>query len=208
MPNWCQNFATFICPTKTKYDELLESITNDTWFQTFASLGLDKNEYEDGYERTTAIAVWNTKWPPQEVEIVSTSDDTFTIEVSFDTAWSPPTGVYCKMKSDFDIDTTAFYEELGCQFFGRCIFSKEQELNETYDIPSNKTELIDLRAVIGSELNNHMESTFEELEQQWLDEEEEEEEEEEEVEVVKVDNEEEQDEAEQDEADEIIILQQ
>jgi len=205
MPNWCQNFATFICPSKKTYAELLDSINNDLWFQTFASLGLDKNEYEDGYERITALDVWNTKWPPQEIEIVNTFDDTYTIEVSFDTAWTPPIGVYSKMKSDFHIDTTAFYEELGCEFFGRCVFSEEQELDETYDIPSNRTELINLRAVIGSELNNHMESTFEELEQQWLDEEEEAEDEEvdEEVEEVKVDDEEE-----QDEADEIIILQQ
>ena len=186
MPNWCLNSATFICPTKTIFDELLESINNDTWFQTFASLGLDKNEYQDGYERTRALEVWHTKWTPQSIEVLDTVDDTFTIVLSFETAWSPPIGVYGKMKSDFNIYTTAFYEELGCEFFGRCIFSKEQELDETYDVPSNITDLNNLREVLGSELNDYMESTFEDLEQQWLEEDEENEEVDEEDEVTQI----------------------
>jgi hypothetical protein len=40
MPNWCYNSATFICPSKEMYDKLLQSIKQDNWFDTFASLGL------------------------------------------------------------------------------------------------------------------------------------------------------------------------
>ena len=173
MPNWCHNSATFICPTKEIYDDLLESINKNTWFQKFAPLGLDETKYEDGYEYKRAIEVWKTKWVPNDIEVVDKCDDTHRIDLSFDTAWSPPIGVYSKMYSDFQIDINAFYEELGCEYFGRCFFSKEGEFDETFDIPSNEEELEELRKVIGSELNQFMESTWEYLEERWAEEDEE-----------------------------------
>ena len=167
MPNWCHNFATFTCPTKDIYDKFLLSLQENNWFEKFASLDLDEETYENGWEYCKAIEIWGTKWVPCELEILSGNEDTLSIEVSFSTAWSPPTGVYKKMNKDFNITTTAFYDELGCEFFGRCFYSNEEEVDDTYDIPSDLDELNELRKKIGKELDEYMESTWEQLEEDW-----------------------------------------
>lgn len=90
MPNWCYNLASLCCPSKEIYDKLLDSMTQETWFKTFAPLGLDEDEWT--FER--AAVVWNTKWPPQDLDITIEDETKLTIEVTFTTPWSPPVGVY------------------------------------------------------------------------------------------------------------------
>jgi hypothetical protein len=166
MPNWCYNSATLTSPSKDLYDKLLEAIKNDTWFQTFAPLET-VDDSEDGWNYESAVAIWNTKWPPQDLEIALEDEESLTIELSFDTAWSPPTGVYSRMNKNFSIETTSYYYELGCEFFGRCMYAAEGEMDEIFDMPSNKEELLELQKQIGSELNDFMSSTWECLEEQW-----------------------------------------
>jgi hypothetical protein len=74
MPNWCYNSATFICPSKEMYDKLLQSIKQDNWFDTFASLGLENNEYK--YE--LACEIWGTKWHPNDLIIDNEDENNFT----------------------------------------------------------------------------------------------------------------------------------
>jgi hypothetical protein len=183
MPNWCHNLATFTCPSKEIYDKLLLSIQNDNWFETFAPLGLDKDEFENGWEYDVAIEKWGTKWSPCDLEILTTDEEKMIIEISCNTAWSPPQGVYKTMNKVFDIVTDAVYEELGSEFFGRCFYENEEEVDNCYEIPSNLEELNELRKIIGPELDDYMGSTWEQLQEDWQDEEEEEEEEEKEEEV-------------------------
>jgi len=170
MPNWCYNFATITCPTKETYDKLLNSILQNTWFETFAPLNLDPEIYENGWDYHKAIDVWKTKWDVTDVEILNQYDNELLLELSFETAWSPPTGVYSIMSKNYNIDITAFYDEEGCDFFGRCIYSKDKEFDETYEFPTNKKDLEELRKVIGSELDDYMYSTWERLEEEWDDE--------------------------------------
>ena len=168
MPNWCYNSTTLTCPSKDVYDKLLESIKNDTWFQTFAPL--DDNKPSDYWNYEEAVDRWHTKWQPSDLEITSEDDVNYIIDLSFDTAWSPPTGVYNIMNKKYSIETTSYYYELGCEYFGRCIYAGEGEMDETFDIPSNKEELTELQKKIGSELNEFMIPTWECLEEQWEDE--------------------------------------
>ena len=163
MPNWCNNYAHFTCPNKEMYDKLNDAISNDEWFETFAPL--DETINENDWVHADAINTWNTKWTPSNVEIIATNDALFVIELTFDTAWSPPTGVYKIMNTRFDISTTSYYCETGCGFFGRCWYSKEEELDETFDIPSNIDELNAIKKVIGEDLDEYMSSTWELLEQ-------------------------------------------
>jgi hypothetical protein len=179
MPNWCYNFATIICPSREIYNKLLISIAENNWFETFAPLSIDTNNNENTWGYHKAIETWNTKWDVVDVNILNQDDDDLILEVSFQTAWSPPTGVYNIMNKKYDIDITAFYDEEGCEFFGKCIYSKEEEFDETYDFPSDKKELQELRKIIGSELDDFMSSTWEQLEEQWNEEDEEDEEDEE-----------------------------
>jgi hypothetical protein len=172
MPNWCHNLATFTCPSKDIYDKLLFSIQNDNWFETFAPLGLDKETFENGWEYQVAIEKWGTKWSPCDLEILTTDEETFKIEISCNTAWSPPQGVYKTMNKEFGIVTDAVYEELGCEFFGRCFYENGEEVDNSYEIPSNLEELNELRKIIGTELDDYMASTWEQLQEDWQDEEE------------------------------------
>jgi hypothetical protein len=194
MPNWCYNFATVTCPSKEIYDKLLKAIKENIWFETFAPLGLDPEIYENGWDYYTAIDVWKTKWGATDVQIVSEDEDdndidtgcdeynnsceetvkniddikeNLTLKLYFETAWSPPTGVYSIMNKNYGIEVAALYDEEGCDFFGRCIYSKEQEFDETYEFPTNKEELEELRKVIGSELDDYLSSTWERLEEEW-----------------------------------------
>jgi hypothetical protein len=169
MPNWCYNSTTLTCPSKDVYDKLLDAIKNNKWFQTFAPLNSEEDS-EDGWDYKSAVAIWNTKWPTHDLEIGNEDDTNYVIELSFDTAWTPPTGVYSIMNKNFSIETTSYYYELGCEFFGKCIYAGECEMDETFDIPSNKEELSELQNKIDSELNDFMSSTWESLEEQWEDE--------------------------------------
>jgi hypothetical protein len=157
MPNWCFNSATFVCPSKEIYDKLLQSIIDDNWFQTFAPL--DFNDL--------GINVWSTKCPPIDIDIGNKDETKLTIDICFDTAWSPPLNLYSLMNKNYSIETTAFYYELGCEFFGRCMYSGSVEMDESFDIPSNKEELLEIQKQINSELNDFMIPTWECLEEQW-----------------------------------------
>jgi hypothetical protein len=177
MPNWCFNFATIISPSREIYDKLLNAITENKWFQTFAPINLDPEIHENEWDYVKAIEIWKTKWAATDVDILNQYDDELLLEIRFETAWSPPFGVYSIMKKNYGFEINAIYDEEGCEFFGKCIYSKEEELDETYNFPSNKKELEALRKVIGSELDDYMYSTWERLEEEWQQEEEEEEDE-------------------------------
>jgi hypothetical protein len=164
MPNWCYNFATILCPSREVYDKLLKSILENNWFETFAPLGLE-NDNDWDYEK--AIEVWKTKWGPSNIDILNQYDDEFMLEISFETAWSPPLGVYDIMNKTLGVNTTAFYSEEGWAFFGKCIYSKEEESEENYEFPFNKLELEKLRKVIGNDLDDFMLSTWDLLQEQW-----------------------------------------
>ena len=75
--------------------------------------------------------------------------------------------VWNNSTKDYSIHTTAFYYELGCEFFGRCTYSKSIEMDESFDIPSNKEDLTELQKQIDNELNEFMMPTWECLEEQW-----------------------------------------
>jgi len=169
MPNWCYNSTTFFCQNKEMYDKLLASIESDKWFKTFAPLGLDKEKYENGWEYNKALEVWGTKWEPDELEIFNNDKDDFLIQIYFNTAWSPPLGVYKEMYNNFGIEIASFYEE-SSEFFGWCKYSKALTFDESYTIPSNKEELASMKKKIHSDLNDFMESTWDELEEQWQEE--------------------------------------
>jgi hypothetical protein len=185
MPNWCYNFATVTCPSKEIYDKLLNAIIQNVWFETFAPLGLDPEIYENGWDYDKAIDVWKTKWGATDVQVmrqdghgedgdeetIKKADEdrknNLTLELYFETAWSPPTGVYSIMNKNYGIEVTALYDEEGCDFFGRCIYSKEQEFDETYEFPTSREDLEELRKVIGSELDDYLSSTWERLQEEW-----------------------------------------
>jgi len=60
---------------------------------------------------------WDTKWDAYDVSI--DDDDPEQLEVSFNTAWSPPEAICNKIREDYpDVSVSWFYDEPGCEIAG------------------------------------------------------------------------------------------
>ena len=60
---------------------------------------------------------WDTKWDAYEVSI--DDDDPDQLEVSFDTAWSPPEAICHAIREKYpDLAVSWFYDEPGCELAG------------------------------------------------------------------------------------------
>ncbi len=74
---------------------------------------LEKFGFKNWYE--FQVARWGTKWNAYEIHTLDDEPDTLTIQ--FDTAWSPPVGIYQMMhEKGFKVEAT--YCEQGCDFIG------------------------------------------------------------------------------------------
>jgi len=60
---------------------------------------------------------WDTKWDCYDV--VVTDDDPESLEIEFNTAWSPPEAICDKIREDYpDVSVSWFYDEPGCELAG------------------------------------------------------------------------------------------
>jgi hypothetical protein len=65
---------------------------------------------------------WGTKWDAYEIDVLEDKEDTLTI--SFDTAWSPPMGIYETLhEMGFAVEAT--FVEQGCDFIGYWVDGRE-----------------------------------------------------------------------------------
>ena len=60
---------------------------------------------------------WDTKWDCYDVEV--TDDDPDQLEVTFNTAWSPPEAICSALREQYpDLSVSWFYDEPGMEFAG------------------------------------------------------------------------------------------
>ena len=60
---------------------------------------------------------WDTKWDAYDVSI--DDDDPEQLEVSFNTAWSPPEAICSAIREQYpDVSVSWFYDEPGCEIAG------------------------------------------------------------------------------------------
>ena len=60
---------------------------------------------------------WDTKWDAYDVEV--TDDDIEQLEITFNTAWSPPEAICERIREDYpDVSVSWFYDEPGCEIAG------------------------------------------------------------------------------------------
>ena len=60
---------------------------------------------------------WDTKWDCYDV--VVTDDDPESVEIEFNTAWSPPEAICNQIREDYpDVSVSWFYDEPGCEIAG------------------------------------------------------------------------------------------
>ena len=63
------------------------------------------------------IQNWDTKWDAYDVSI--DDDDPENLEISFNTAWSPPEAICNKIREDYpDVSVSWFYDEPGAEVAG------------------------------------------------------------------------------------------
>jgi len=60
---------------------------------------------------------WGTKWDAYDV--VVTDDDPESVEIEFNTAWSPPEPICAAIRDEYpDVSVSWFYDEPGCEIAG------------------------------------------------------------------------------------------
>ena len=60
---------------------------------------------------------WDTKWDCYDV--VVTDDDPESVEIEFNTAWSPPEAICNEIREQYpDVSVSWFYDEPGCELAG------------------------------------------------------------------------------------------
>ena len=60
---------------------------------------------------------WDTKWDAYDVCV--TDDDPESVEIEFNTAWSPPEAICNQIREDYpDVSVSWFYDEPGCEIAG------------------------------------------------------------------------------------------
>lgn len=170
MPNWCQNsvtithedpaklsalveamndnkFCNFAIPVPTALSETISGAYGDSDKQAELEAQTARNVETHGYGNWYDFCVnrWGTKW---EVDTKGSLEfDGRTVIASFDSAWSPPTGVYEALVED-GYDVVAYYYEPGMGYLGKY----DNGCDETYEISGETSKTV--RAVIGAELDD------------------------------------------------------
>ena len=148
MPNWCKNRVDFYSENKEDLKKVLDIFSNKesifgqiipepNWKTTPNDKGelpiLEQHKGEDGeimWETYNfpdgknddrwyhwCVDNWGTKWEPDMNEIGY--EDSEILELTFNTAWSPPQGVVEKMREKYPkLTFQCFYDEPGCEIAG------------------------------------------------------------------------------------------
>ena len=115
MPNWCANNVTIYGP-KAKVKAIKGAFEAGEFCQHI--LPNPKGEWDYNW----SVNNWGTKWDvggsDEHCDYTEVAPDRAQLELSFDSAWSPPVGVYEKLIEDEDIDCGAYYYEPGVAFCG------------------------------------------------------------------------------------------
>ena len=79
---------------------------------TFQSTGRRDDRWYDW-----RVQNWDTKWDAYDV--VVTDDDPESVEIEFNTAWSPPEAICNEIREQYpDVSVSWFYDEPGCEIAG------------------------------------------------------------------------------------------
>ena len=171
MPNWCSNGVTVSHSDPFKIKALADAMLEGKFCNhvipvpedlqiTAGYLGDEAAQKE--LERKTAenvekygygnwydfcVAKWGTKWDV-DCHNVDVSEDGTTVDASFDSAWSPPMGIY-EMLVDLGFEVTAYYYEPGMGYVGKYV----DGCDECYDYGGETSKTV--RDVIGDELDDY-----------------------------------------------------
>ena len=113
MPNWCDNSAIIYGPKK-KVLAIAKAFEEGNFCEHIHPIG--------DWDYNAAVNSWGTKWDVGGEDAYydheEVADDRVRLNLSFQSAWGPPTGVYEKLLEDEDMDCGAYYYEPGMSFCG------------------------------------------------------------------------------------------
>jgi hypothetical protein len=129
MPNWCTNNAEIHHDDPKQIERVVEAFKRGDLCETFLPIKqLPTSEQYDA-----AINTWGTKWDVgQDDGAVSISEDGKSVYLSFESAWTPPVGLYNELVR-LGFDVIAEYFEPGVAFVGQY----ENGTDECFDYSSD-----------------------------------------------------------------------
>lgn len=177
MPNWCNNDVTLRHSNPAVIDRAQAALDRGEFLQEFLPcpqplLDTTAGTHSDPDEQANletleeanlhaygaknwydwCVANWGTKWDVGGSESMTTRVDPNTLQVSFDSAWSPPIKAYEQLCAQgFEID--AYYDESGVGFCGRWT-GKGDEVDEDYAEYSDANSKT-VRDMVGEELDDY-----------------------------------------------------
>ena len=140
MPNHCHNRVTFYSANTEDVAKLKKIFTDESTFtQIIPEPDWPNTPNKDGelpvkhedpwltYRWSNGrqddrwynwrVMNWDTKWDCYDV--VVTDDDPESVEIEFNTAWSPPEAICNQIREDYpDLAVSWFYDEPGCEIAG------------------------------------------------------------------------------------------
>ena len=173
MPNWCNNSVTITHTDPAKITALADAFAEARFCEAVIPTpecltrdgaathgGANAEEYdriraenraETGYESwyDFAVARWGTKWDVGGADATLEIDDNgLGFHASFDSAWSPPCGVYEELVEQ-GYEVVGYYYESGMGFVGK--WHNGNDL--CYDYSGLNSETV--RGYIGDELDDY-----------------------------------------------------
>lgn len=176
MPNWCNNNLTLRHSDSKMIDRAYSAIDKGQFLNEFIPVpqalrdtiagyppesereaheaqqrdNLANHGYKDWYE--FCLAEWGTKWDVGGDDARIRRVDANTIEVSFESAWSPPVDAYAKLIA-MGFEIKAYYDESGMAFCGKWEGSGAEVIVDDYfEYGDESAETV--RMVIGAELDD------------------------------------------------------
>lgn len=172
MPNWCNNNVSIYHADTAKVEALAQAVREGKFcnhvipvpedLQIVAGrVGADDNPDQIELERKSAENIkkygvanwydfcvnrWGTKWDVEPYEPSDVVVDQNMIEFGFDSAWSPPIGIYEALVED-GFEVVAHYYEPGMSYVGKW----DNGYDECYDYSGETSKTV--RDAIGEELD-------------------------------------------------------
>ena len=171
MPNWCNNNVSITHSDPAKLEALAQAVREGKFcnhvipvpedLQIVAGRLGDPVEQAE-LERKTAenrakygagnwydfcTSRWGTKWDVDSYEGENTKVENGVLEFGFDSAWSPPIGIYEALVED-GFDVRAYYYEPGMAYVGKW----DNGDDECYEYGGETSETV--RDAIGEELDD------------------------------------------------------
>jgi hypothetical protein len=174
MPNWCSNGVTITHEDSAKITALAEAFKEGKFcnhvipvpedLQIVAGrVGADDNPDQIELERRTkenlekygvanwydfCVGRWGTKWDVTAECGVDITDDGRTMTASFESAWSPPCGVYEELVEQ-GYEVVAYYYEPGMGYVGKW----DNGVDDCFDYSGLNSKTV--RDEIGEELDDY-----------------------------------------------------